>query len=271
LNIGVIRYISYYLSKKNPQRVKGTIIGSIKISLVISIVLATAIFLLSEKISIGIFHEPDLIFVLRVFALILPFISLHRILSEIFIGFKKAHLKAIFNEILPKALQLALTLLLIYLGYKLIGVVIAQAIAIVLAFFVSIYYLNKKVFSFIKTKIKSITFTKKLLIYCWPLLMMGILSRIIAWTDVLMLGHFKTSSEVGIYNVALPTATLILMIPIALGSLFLPIITELHSKNKKDELKKLYIRTSKIIFLISWPITLLMIIFSKQILSIHKR
>src|SRR3989344_6976802 len=46
----IVRYISFYQSKKNNEKIKGTILSSIKISLPISIIFMISLFLLSEKI-----------------------------------------------------------------------------------------------------------------------------------------------------------------------------------------------------------------------------
>jgi O-antigen/teichoic acid export membrane protein len=83
-----------------------------------------------------------------------------------------------------------------------------------------------------------------------------------------MLGFLKTASDVGIYNAAHPTAALMFILPTAFISLFLPIITELYSKNKMNEVKEVYKRVSKWIFFVNLPIFLFMATFSRQIINI---
>src|SRR3989344_7125942 len=53
----IVRHISFYQAKRNKEKIKGTILSSIKISLPISITFMVALFLLSEKVSLLLFHN----------------------------------------------------------------------------------------------------------------------------------------------------------------------------------------------------------------------
>ena len=132
----------------------------------------------------------------------------------------------------------------------------------------SFYFLQKKVFPFFKTKVIPIFFTKELFIFSFPFIFAGVLTLVIKWTDVFMIGYFRTISEVGVYNVALPTANLLVIVPTALMALFMPIITEFYSKRKFIEISIISRITSKWIFFFNFPIFLLIFLFSKEILRI---
>jgi O-antigen/teichoic acid export membrane protein len=86
------------------------------------------------------------------------------------------------------------------------------------------------------------------------------------WADTVMLGYFRTTKEVGVYNAALPTAMLLLMVPNALLSIFLPVITSEHAKRRMDSIRILYITIVKWIGLLGLPILFIMSIFSSPIL-----
>jgi len=268
LRTGVIRYVSFYKGKNNQKKIKGTIYSSLKISLPVSLVLMILLFVFAEKISLLVFHNPDLTIVLRIFSLAIPFLSLSSIFIGGIIGFQKIKYQVLSKEIIENIVKLILTFVLIYIGFGLFGAIIGYVIAIMGTAIFSFYFLQKKVFPFFKTKLKPVLITKELFYYSFPLTFVGVLALIIKWTDVLMIGYYRTTSDVGIYNVALPTANLLVLVPTALMVLFMPIITELYSKRKLKDILLLSKVISKWIFFVNLPIFLLIFLFSKQILNL---
>ena len=268
LKSGIVRYISFYLGKNDNNRIKGTIVSSIKTTLPISVILTILLFFFAEKVSSLLFHNPALTPILKLFSLTIPLIVLSNIFLSVIIGYQKVGYQIGIKEIIENIIKLALTFILIYLGYDLFGAAVAYAIATFATFILSFYFMQKKIFPILNKSIKTITFTKELLKFSLPLLFVGFFVSIIKWTDVLMIGFFRTTSDVGIYNVALPTASLLVLVPTGMMALFLPVITMLYSKKKKKEIKNLTIRTSKWIFFANFPIFLVLLLFSKQILKV---
>jgi len=109
---------------------------------------------------------------------------------------------------------------------------------------------------------------KELFAFSFPLLFAGIAGLIMGWTDTLMLGYFSSSADVGIYNVALPTAQLIRAIPGALGVIFFPVISELYARNKIEDLRRTYSAVTKWMLALIWPAFLLVLLFPEQIIKI---
>jgi hypothetical protein len=96
------------------------------------------------------------------------------------------------------------------LGLGVVGAAWGWVLAIIVMPFLAFYFLEKKVFPIFKTKVKAISVDKELFTYSFPLLFAGIAGLVMGWTwtDTLMLGYFTSSTNVGIYNAALPTAQL---------------------------------------------------------------
>ena len=62
--------------------------------------------------------------------------------------------------------------------------------------------------------------------------------KVIGYTDTLMLTYFSSLSEVGIYNVILPSALFFVQISRAISAIIFPISTELHFKKDMAKLAK---------------------------------
>ena len=266
LDGGVSRYVAYYNGKNDKRRIKGTILFGLKISFTISIIFTIITVIFSKQIS-SIFNSPELSSVLRVFILGLPFYVLSLILISAIDAFKKVKYSLISRDLIGKISRLGLVIAAISLGFGLLGVAVIYVISLVLTFIAAFYYLNKKVFPFLDKNIESICNKKEILMYSWPLMMVLFFGSIISWTDTFMLGYFKTTADVGIYNVSLATANLMLVIPIAFMTLAFPAITELYAKKKTDELKRVYNKVAKLITILVLPLFLLMIIIPGFILN----
>jgi len=265
---GIVRYVSYFRGKNDNRRIKGTIFSSLKLSLPLTLFLTALLFIFSEDISVLLFHNINLTPLLRLVSLTLPFVTLSDIFIAVITGFQKIEYNILAKEVINNIFKVLLTFVVIYLGYNLIGVTIIYILSIIITAALSFYFLQKKVFPFLRTKLVPILITNELLFFSLPLIFGNVLTLIIKWTDVLMIGYFRTASEVGIYNVALPTANLLVIVPTSLMALFMPIITELYSKKKFKDIKVISKINSKWIFFINFPLFLLILLFSKEILKI---
>jgi len=267
LDLGILRYIPFYSARNDRARVKGALISSLSITLPLSLFFAILVFIFSNQISTIFFHNILLAPLLKIFSFTIPLSALGSILLTSFRAFKRVEYETGFKEIGEKSIRLILTLIFIFIGLSLAWITFAYVASAMAVLIASIYILNKKVFNLFD-KTKPIFYTKELINYSLPLLFSSILIYIITWTDTFMLGYFKTASDVGIYNAAHPTAFLMFILPTALISLFLPVITELYSRKKRKEVKSIYRIVSKWIFFVNLPIFLIMAVFSNQIINI---
>lgn len=268
LDQGIIRYVSYYKEKRDRKRIKGVIFSVMKISIPISLVISTIFFVGAEWLSINLFHEPRLIPVLRIFSIAVPFWVLTQIFLSITIGFQSMQYQVYVEHLFQNILRIIAIIVLLSLGFGVLGIAFAWVLSIIAMPFLAVYFLERKVFPIFSDREKYIPMEKELLSFSLPLIFAGMLALVTGWTDTLMLGYFTTTYYVGIYSAALPTAKLMLVVVRSFTVIFMPVITELHSKNKNEELKKIYSVVTKWILSIVLPLFLLMFLFSDSILRI---
>jgi O-antigen/teichoic acid export membrane protein len=268
LSDGVIRFVSFYKGKSDQRRIKGVITSALKITLPLSLSCATVLFFASNWIAITFFHNSDLSILLKIMAFGIPLDVLRTIFFSSVKAFQRVEYE-VYGKILAENItKVILTLIVVYLGFGVIGAAIVYTISIFVSFVLSFYFLEKKVFSIINTKIKSISSNRELLFYSFPLLLSSFVYLIIQWTDTLMLGGLRTVSEVGIYNVALPTASLLYVFSSAIRTLFFPVLSEIYAQNKKDTFESLYKTVTKWILAVNSLIFVFLIVFSYQIIRI---
>ena len=267
-NMGVQRFVSFYKGKGDDGRIKGTILGGLKICFLLSLILAFIIFFYADGISIHVFHSPELTPVLRIFTIAIPFWVLAAVFNSGTTGYQAIKYEIYTTFIFKDTFKLIAIVTFIVLGYGVIGASVGWVLGIIGMSVLAFYFLEKKVFPILATKVKAVSVDKELFLFSFPLIFAGIAGLITGWTDTLMLGYFCTPSEVGIYNVAMPTAKLMGIVLSAFAIIFMPVATELYARNREGDLKNAYSSVTKWIFAIVLPGFLLMSLFSTPIIRI---
>ncbi|MEK6841243.1 MAG: flippase, partial [Nanoarchaeota archaeon] len=268
LGNGVLRYVSYYIGKKDKQRIKGTILSALKISTTVSIFMLILTLIFSRYISINIFNKPELVNVIRIFAFIIPLIVYTEIFVNIFLSFKKIEYNVVIRDFGDKFFKLLFVILFISLGFGITGLAFAYLFSSIITFLLLLYFLRKREFNLFNNKIKAKFNTKEILIYSFPLILTSLLTLLQKWADTFVIGYYRSASEIGVYSIAFSTASLLAIIPTALMSLFMPVITSLYGQNNIKEIKRISNSIVKWIFMINLPFAIILSIFSKELIKI---
>ena len=275
LQDGSTRYIAYFRGKKEEGKVRGVISSSIKFALIASIVSSLILFLSSDAISTNIFHSSELSTPLKIFSVAIPFTILMGIFTSFFRGFDRVEPNVYFQNILRSVIYISfLAGVVVLLDLSFLGVLYAYLASIVITCIAfAIYAIKKLPLAFsVKKEADAATainpIGKELLLFSFPLLAVAMLNMIMSWTDILMLGYFKTPDVVGLYNGALPLAHLI---PIALtsaGFIYVPIISGLYSKKLMEEMGRTYQVLTKWIFSVTIPLFFILFLFPEAVLNL---
>lgn len=265
---GVTRFIPYHHAKSRDDKVKSTIQFSLKFSLILSVILAIVLFLLSDQIAGLVFKDDRLKVVLQIFSIALPFYTISQITPSIFRGFGNAKYRVLTQEIMLRVIKISAFILFVSFGYLLYGALAAFIVGTIVTLSISLYLVQKKLFpifgSNIKTKDASVD--RELLSFSWPLVIGSFSYIFYTQTDRLLLGFFKTSEDIGIYTSGSQISQLVTFILPSFAFLFLPVMSELYSEKKIQDFSYLYKSTTRWVFLITLPLFLFFVFFSKEII-----
>ena len=265
---GTTRQLAYYRGKDDNPRIKGVVLSSLQIGLIASILFSIILFFTSDIISTKIFHDEGLTTPLKIFSIATPFLVLIIVLTSIFRGFDRVDVKVYFYDILRNILFPLFLIAVILLSLPFIDVIYAFLASIVLTFIALAIYAIKKSPLPRKTEKSVNPVRKELLLFSLPLLGVIMLNMILSWTDTIVLGFFKTSDVVGLYNTALPLAVLTSIIVNSMIFIHIPVISQLYSKNLIPEIKKNYQILSKWILATTLPIFLILLLFPGPLLNL---
>jgi len=261
----VLRYVAYYEGRQDFQRMRGTILFSLKFVLAFSIIAAAALYVSAGYISSNIFHDGELKNILKIFALVLPALVLRNNILSVFQAFKKVEYEMLARHVTENAAKIVLAAVLLYAGFGILGGAAAYAAAIVLSFALSVYFF-RKVFPF-KSSIMPQYEIKELIGYSLPAILNALIVLVLVWTDTFMLGYYRTTSDVGIYNAVVPTAAIIYIVPNALLVLLVPVLTNLYARQEMQAFAGVYRTINKWILAANIPLLVVFAVFPKAILD----
>ena len=101
-----------------------------------------------------------------------------------------------------------------------------------------------------------------------PLLLVDSMHFINGWITTIMLGVYRTSVEVGIFNMALKTAMLTSIALVAVNAIASPKFSAFYSRGEISELSRIGVISSRLILIVSSPLLLVFIFAPGIVLSI---
>lgn len=267
LSSAIIRYAPYYAAKNDEKRVRGVFNSALKINISLSIVAFLSIFIFSDWISVIFFHNILLSPVLKILSVLFPFFALFKIGEAGVLSFKRMDYCAFVRDFLRPLLTLILTFVILFLGFGLEGATISYTGGFACAAIIFMVVIQKKIFPFLKRGAKASPMGIKMLKYSIPIILYFTFMSTALRVDTIILGALRNVEEVGLYQTALPTSQFLTMPSIALSSIFIPVVSELLSRKKEDEIKETYKIISKWSFYISMPMFLVMFFWPDAVIN----
>jgi len=262
----VIRYVAYYLGKNDKKRLLGTIRSAFELGICLSIIVFLVMFFFAEAIA-SFFSGPELVPLIRMFSFVILSIAFLRIPIAVTMGLKTMKYDVFIKRVFKAVSTLIILLVLFFTGFGLMGAVYAYIIGYFSTAVLAYYFMRKKLKSVIGDYSAREPMARKLLTFSLPLVFSGIIWSILGHLDIIMLGMFKTLSDVGLYNIALPHAQLLLVIPPVLFALNFPIASYLYSKNKMNEMAGIYRTMTRWNLYLNFPVFLVIFSFPNEMIG----
>lgn len=260
---GIIRYGSIYRGKKREDKVKYLLRFSTKVLIVTGVVAGALLYILSEYIAVSFFHNPSLVFYLRVFSVLVPIGLLSGVLAAMLRAYEEIKWYSFIVNIFQNVAKLAILAVFILIGVGASSVawsyVLGGAAMLVLAYWVAKYKIPQ---IFLKPGLKEKEageVRSRLFSYSWPMLFFGVIWMIFYWIDSIFLGYLKDASAVGTYNAAVTIALLLTVVPEIFMQMFFPLITRAYANKEKRVIEELSKQVTKWIFMINLPLTIMIL------------
>jgi O-antigen/teichoic acid export membrane protein len=267
IGAGVVRFVSIAIGQKDKAKLWGVIQTGLAVPVVTSVLLAIGVFVLAEPIALGFFHRPDLIPVLRMGSLGIPFTVLIAVQSSITQAFKHMEYKVYGEDITLNLLKLVLTVVFLVIGFGVVGVALAHNISLLVVTAMFFLFVNK-LFSLKRPLNTAKRNPRELFGFTLPLYLNQLLSGFSGSIESLILGSLGLVSGVGVYGTALRLSAVGMLFHRSLQRIAMPMISDLYDRREMGQLKRVYRTTTKWGMTFNLPIFLVIALFANPLLLI---
>lgn len=263
------KFLPEHLHRDEKDNVKGMIIASFKLHSLLGMAGAILCFLLAEYLANNVFHASQLTLLIKIAAIGMFIGSLSGTFATSFQGYQKWEYHFV-AQIATTLSNFILVIILLYLGYGIVGVAAAGALTSIIVA-VLIFYIF---FRFIYPGLKDIRATnatvetKRLVTFGFPLMLSGIAFFVVSWTDSVMLGMFRPTAELSYYRVAVMLAGFVMVFPTMTKNVLFPATSELYADKDKLRLEQSFTFLFKHLAYIGIPIGVGLALISENLISV---
>ncbi|MFA9427635.1 flippase [Natronorubrum sp. A-ect3] len=258
---GVSRFIPRY---DDVEDQRGVWVSGLVVTVLLSVLIGAALFVSAEPIAAQFFETNAAVLLVQCIAISLPFIVGFRIAVAAIRGYENTVYKTIIQSFLDPFLRTAIIALLLLAGVGIVAVGIAYLAAAIITFVVAHLLLSR----LMTLRGRYRTHIRELVTFSAPLVISTVIGVMLARTDTLMLGYFRSSYEVGMYDAAYPIATGLTIVLSAFGFLYLPIASRLDADGARDAVDDIYATSTKWVYVLTFPVFLLLVIFPHDIMAL---
>ncbi len=251
LDQAVVRFAAIHRGTGDEPRLKGVVLQGLAVNASLGLLGGAGLYLLAPRISVSLFHKPELTVFLKWVALAVPFIALLNIFFGITQGLRLMKHTPLIRDLGYPVLKLVVAVALFAAGMRagaIIGAQVSTAVVWGLASLGILFQVLRPLLAG-----RRAVFERGLIGFGFPLFLNDFVLKSFRWSDVLFLGLFRGSADIGVYRIAQITSEISRIIYQSFKTTFAPVISLLHHRGEKETLRRQYVITSKWAFAVSFP------------------
>ena len=268
LPLAASRFVAEYSGRRDYSRLGSFLSGSGTIVLASNVMFAGLLIFSGPWFAARLYHAPALGKYFVQFALIMFFGAMTTFLGQIMAGYRDVGRRTLITHFFGTPANMIFAIVLISLGFGLTGYLSAQ----VLSGFIVLITLSACVWKMTPVEARqaarSPQIDSQITTFAAAAFAGGTVDFLLTQADKIVLGVYLDAREVGIYAVAMAVVT---FVPVALQSvnqIFSPTIAELYATGNHALLQRLYTRLTKWVLVLTLPLALAIIIFSRGLMEI---
>jgi O-antigen/teichoic acid export membrane protein len=247
--------------------------SSLRISTLFSCLAAFFIIIFSYPVAAYLIKDPAYSALLKIVALSLPFTSVINVYASYYQAENMAaasiFLRNIIQYILTGIIAFVYSLFFPLHTFLLMEIYLGISILISIAL---VYFVNREIFGKLFQLKKSIFKLNKydgfLLKFSRSFFLITIYNTVLLYSVLIIAGFFLLNSEIAVLNVGFRAANVLNLILIAVNTVITPIFSRYHFEKNIRALNLYYIKTVKVLFVITTPILMGFVFFSKFVMGI---
>ena len=269
IDAGAIKFISEYKTNHDQEGVRRVILQAGGITFLTAVFAALSLAGFASTISESLYHKAELTRLLIYFAAAIPIYAVTGVFLTALQALQTVRPLILVRYMWEPMGKFTLASLAVWAGWGISGVLAAILITLVAGLALTIQLLQ----SSIPLRCQSFKFWRgseatRLVRYCFPLGIAVLLGVVVPRTDMFILGSWAGVREIGIYQAAFQTASVLALVLGALETSLTPFFGQMHAQQDMSGLQHMYQTASKIVLIFTVPLFVLLAIFNGEVLSL---
>lgn len=264
---GLVRFIPIF-NLEDKGKTKKLLQNNLTIVTMISFAFAVLLYFSAPILAKYLFHSDAMVVVLKLFSFYVPVFALFSISLAALRGFKRADFEALVDSIISPISFFLFIIILLVTGGRLLEVIGARIIARILGLACILFFMLRNFSVIFHAPGRSFDL-KKYFAYSFPLLLISLIYIAIGKINIIMLGYFLESDQVGIYSVLVYISTLGVFGLQAVNAIFAPYISELYQTGDLENMEKLLKVLTRWIYYFAFLVFALIVLLKVELLKIY--
>lgn len=267
LDAGIVRFVSRLHALGRITEAAATIRQAVAYGLLSGLVLTSVLVLGAGYISTSIFHAPSPFLgqLLTWFALMVPLMVVAQISAGGSQAFKVLKYPALAIHIFPPVFLCLVFPMLAWWAGPLWSIAAACIGSQVVSMGAAVFFLTRLVPVHRKTVEPP---EAGLLRFSIPLVLAAVMTMLIHWSDIIMLGILTDSQTTGLYQPAVRTAGMMVLFTSAFSGILAPFVSDLDARNQKTRIHDLLRLVGRWNFAITWPAFLFLLLYAPKVMLV---
>lgn len=267
LPTSLVHFLATSAERGEWGRLRWMVKASFRAVLLSSLLAAGLVLALAPWLSRSVFEKDGLLLPLSGLALALPFLALYMVcaggLQGLWVIRGKVFIERIAHPLVFTVLLVAGAMFFRSLDFILVCFFLAAGAVLALG----LYWLRRRMSALPQGPVPPPAW-RELLGFSTPLMAMNLLNFLLLWSDILVMGKFRSAAEVGFYAIASRLATGVSMPTDSLGASLAPSFSSLTGREDQEGLRRLFHTSTRWIFLFSSFAGLGLVLAGRPILGI---
>ncbi|CAG0999537.1 Stage V sporulation protein B [Methanosarcinales archaeon] len=234
----MVKYVAEF--KEDRNKINQIVSSGIITSLFLGVGFVPLVYFLSDILA-KIYNMPELSGLLKIMSFIFPFALVSGTLNGLLNGLREMK-KIAEIVIIQSILMIFVTVPLIYYGFgvtgALIGVVLSSICSCLVLIYVSKKYFEITLYDYVKT-------TKMMLQFGFKVFATGLIGDVNNRVDIILIGFFLASTDIGYYAVAVNLSSFFWLIPSSIQRITYPATSAYWSENNHIALNNMLNKSMK--------------------------
>lgn len=266
LSNGMARFVGHYRGRGDADGLRTVVVGGLATAAALGAAAGLGMVLAAPWIA-RLLNAPDLVPVLRLLGVMVPFAVLNVVLVSVFRGFDRAREYVVFDAAFGNAVKAGIIVAAFLAGAPFLWIIVAYVVSAALESLALGIYARRWLAPVLAGGRVRARYARELLVFSVPLVGNDFVRMAGAQATTVLLGVFLVPAQVGVFSAAMLLVSITGTLYASMRYLFLPVSSRLHAATRHQELRALYATLTRWLTAVSFPVVAVLVALAGPLLT----